>query len=54
MALASLSASAALARDLWSCSGTLTSFTSTLSTTTPQGCVARSSSALISAAMALE
>ena len=51
LALASLTASASLASDRWSCSGTLTSLTSTLSTRTPQGWVARSSSSLISRAI---
>ena len=42
LALASRAASASAAMALWSCSGTLTSFTSTLSTLTPQGSVASS------------
>ena len=42
LALASRAASASAAMALMSCSGTLTSFTSTLSTLTPQGSVATS------------
>ena len=51
LALASLAASASAAMALISCSGTLTSFTSTLSTVTPQGSVASCSSSCISLAM---
>ena len=47
LALASLAASASAAMALCSCTGSLTSFTSTRSTLTPQGSVASSSSVFI-------